>query len=65
MRPISLLYQDLSYDESLSGQLGAWLVNKVSFICMQSQNLREDLIFKFKIISRTCFGFMIVFTVYE
>ena len=33
--------QDLSYDESLSGQPGAWLVKKIFFICMQSQNFKK------------------------
>ena len=32
------IYQDLSYDESLSGQPGAWPVKKNMFICMQSEN---------------------------
>ena len=36
-----ILYQDLSYDESFSGQPGAWRVKKIFFICMQSQNFKE------------------------
>ena len=32
------LYQDLGYGEILSGQPGAWLVEKIFFICRQSQN---------------------------
>ena len=48
------LDQDLSYDESLSGRPGAWLV-KFFFICMQSQNFKKNLILKFKTISRTFF----------
>ena len=39
--PLLGLYQDLSYDESLSGQPGAWLVKKNIFICMQSQNIKK------------------------
>ena len=38
---------------------------KIIFICMQSQNLKKDLISKFKIISRTSFVFIIAFMVYE
>ena len=59
------IYQDLSYDESLSGRPGAWLEKKIFFICMQSQILKKDLILKFKIISRTSFVFIIAFMVYE
>ena len=59
------IYQDLSYDDSLSGRPGAWLVKKIFFICMQSQNLKKNLILKFKIISRTSFVFIIAFMVYE
>ena len=32
---------------------------------MQSQNLKKDLLLKFKMISRTSFVFMIAFLVYE
>ena len=35
------IHQDLSYDDSLSGRPGAWLVKKIFFICMQSQNLKK------------------------
>ena len=59
------LNQDLSYDESFSGPPGALHVQEIFFICMQSQNLKQDLILKFKIISRTSFVFMIAFMVYE
>ena len=31
---------------------------------MQSKKLKQELMFKFKMISRTCLIFMIVFTVY-
>ena len=57
--------QDLSYDESLSGRPGAWLVKKLFIVCMQSQNLKKDFILKFIIIFRTSFVFMIAFMVYE
>ena len=42
-----LLYRDLSYGEILVGRPGAWLVKKIFFICMQSQNFKKDLILKF------------------
>ena len=41
------LYQDLSDDESLTGQPGDWLVRKNIFMCMQSQNFKKYLILKF------------------
>ena len=57
--------RDLSYGEILAGLPEAWLVKKIFYLCMQSQNFRKDLILKFKIISRTCFVFMIALMVYE
>ena len=60
-----LIYRDLSYGEILAGRPVAWLVKKIFFICMQSQNLKKDLALKFKIISRTSFAFIIAFMVYE
>ena len=58
--------QDLCYDESLSGQPGTWLVKKIFFICLQSQNFfKKYLILKFKMISRTSFVFMIAFMIYK
>ena len=60
---VIILYQDLIYSEILSGRLGAWLVNKIRCICMQSQNFKKDLILKFKTISRRCFIFMIAWMV--
>ena len=57
--------QDWSYNESLSGRPGAWLVKKIFFVCMQSQNFKKDFILKFKMILRTSFVFMIAFMVYE
>ena len=59
---MELVDQDLSYDESLTGQPGAWLEKKIFFICMQSQNFKTNLILKFEMFSRTCFIFMIAFT---
>ena len=59
------IYQDLSYGEILAGQPEAWLVKKIFFVCMQSQNFKKNLILKFKTISKTCFIFMIALTVYE
>ena len=59
------LYQDLRQGEILAGRPGAWLVKKKCFKCMQSQNLKKDLILKFKMISRTSFVFMIASMVYE
>ena len=56
-------YQDLSYGEILAGRPGAWLLKKIRFIYMQSQNFKRDLILKFKTISRKCFIFMIALTV--
>ena len=44
------LHKNLSYDESLSRQPGAWLEEKNIFTCMQSQNLKKYPILKFKII---------------
>ena len=61
---VKLLYQDLSYDESFSGRPGDWLVKKIFFIWLQSQNLNKDLILKFKMIYETCLNFMIAFMVY-
>ena len=58
------LDRDLNYGEILAGHTGAWLVKKISFMCMQSQNFKTDLILRFKMISRTCFVFMIAFAVY-
>ena len=45
------LDRDLNYGEILAGHTGAWLVKKISFMCMQSQNFKTDLILKFKTIS--------------
>ena len=59
------IYQDLNYVGILAGRPGAWLVKKICFICMQSQNFKKNLILKFKTISRRCFIFMIALTVYE
>ena len=60
-----VIFQDFSYDESLSSQPGAWLVKKIFFICMQSKKLKQKLRSKFKMISSTCFNFMIASMVYE
>ena len=64
MIPIMIMiHQDLSYGEILAGRPEAWLVKKN--LRMQSQKFKKDLIFKFKIICRTCFVFMIALMVYE
>ena len=63
---MTLMDQGLSYDESLSGQPGHCFVKKrKNLIWLHSQNFKKYLILKFKMISRTCFVFMIAFTVYE
>ena len=50
-----LINQDLSYDESLSGQPGAWLVKENKFYMHAITKLKKDLLLKFKMISRTSF----------
>ena len=57
------IHQDLSYDDSLSGRPGAWLV-KFFFYMHAITKLKNNLILKFKMISRTSF-FFIAFMVYQ
>ena len=47
--------QDLSYGEILADRPEAWVVKKNILLCMQSQNVKNVVILKFKIISRTSF----------
>ena len=59
------VHHNLEYGDIKSGQLEDWLVKKIFFICMQSKKFKKELMLKFKMISRTCLNFMIVFMVYE
>ena len=54
-----------SYDDSLSGRLGAWPVKKNIFSMHTITKLKQNLILKFKIIFKTSFVFIIAFMVYE
>ena len=60
-----MVYHNLEYGDTKSGQLRYWLVNKIFFICMQSKKFKKELMLKFKMIFRTCLNFMIAFIVYE
>ena len=62
---LSYLDHNLEYGQTKSGQLGDWLVKEKKKLCMQSKKLKKELMLNFKMISRTCFIFMIAFTVYE
>ena len=59
------IYHNLEYGDIKSGQLEDLHVKKIFFICMQSKKFKNELILKFKMISRTCLFFMMAFMVYE
>ena len=55
----------MSYGEILAGRPGAWLVKKNIFYMHEIKKVKKELRLKFKLISRTCFNFMIASMVYE
>ena len=59
------LGHNFSYGEIFSGQSGAWLVKKYILYACNHKSAEMKIILEFKTISRTCFVFLIVFTVYE